>query len=243
MFTTFLLTGFACAAGAQYTFLRQDDKTSFNFLAITISTGIVVSLGIIIGGKISGAHMNPAVSLGMLLTGRLTLIKYFVYVLAQFIGSLIAATFVFCVYYDAIQSYPGGTKTLDTAGIFASYPMSYMSILGSFLDTLTGATFFVLIVLTVSDTKNSHLSLGAASVACGAAITLIGICYGINCGYAINPARDLAPRIFTSMAGWGSLPFTAHHYYFWVPVVAPLCGAVIATLIYSFFISNHWPEY
>jgi glycerol uptake facilitator-like aquaporin len=67
---------------------------------------------------------------------------------------------------------------------------------------------------------------------------VIGMTYGLNSGYAINPARDLGPRIFTYLAGWGPQVFTAHDNWWWVPVVGPLIGAVVGGLVYDLFITR-----
>jgi glycerol uptake facilitator-like aquaporin len=66
----------------------------------------------------------------------------------------------------------------------------------------------------------------------------IGMTYGLNAGYAINPARDLAPRLFTAIAGWGQQVFTAHNGWWWVPVVGPCIGAVLGGFIYDLFITR-----
>ncbi len=78
-----------------------------------------------------------------------------------------------------------------------------------------------------------------APVVVGMAVFLIGMTYGINCGYAINPARDFGPRLFTAVAGWGSGVFSAHDYFFWVPIVGPLVGGVIGGWVYDAFITKH----
>ena len=72
-------------------------------------------------------------------------------------------------------------------------------------------------------------------------ILAIGMCFGLNAGYAINPARDLGPRLFTALAGWGGQVFTANHYYFWVPIVGPLIGGPLGALIYDWFIGRNFP--
>lgn len=69
---------------------------------------------------------------------------------------------------------------------------------------------------------------------------MIGTAFAYNCGYAINPARDFAPRLFTLIAGWGSQTFTAGNYFFWIPIVGPLVGAVVGSLIYTVMIASHW---
>ncbi len=69
---------------------------------------------------------------------------------------------------------------------------------------------------------------------------MIGTAFAYNCGYAINPARDFAPRLFTLIAGWGSQTFTGGNYFFWIPIVGPLVGAVVGSLIYTVMIASHW---
>jgi glycerol uptake facilitator-like aquaporin len=75
----------------------------------------------------------------------------------------------------------------------------------------------------------------------GALVALIGMSFGLNAGYAINPARDLGPRLFTSLAGWGSEVFRAGNGWWWVPIVAPCIGAVLGGLAYDLFITRHHP--
>jgi glycerol uptake facilitator-like aquaporin len=76
----------------------------------------------------------------------------------------------------------------------------------------------------------------------GMLVVVIGMCFGLNAGYAINPARDLGPRLFTAVRGWGWQVFTASNHYFWVPIVGPLIGGPIGVLIYDIFVGRHFEE-
>ena len=76
---------------------------------------------------------------------------------------------------------------------------------------------------------------------CSGRCLVIKKSFGFNCGYAINPARDFSPRLFTAVAGWGSEVFTAGNYFFWVPIVGPCVGAVLGGAAYDFFITRHHP--
>jgi glycerol uptake facilitator-like aquaporin len=80
---------------------------------------------------------------------------------------------------------------------------------------------------------------GVNAILNGIVVILIGMSYAYNCGGAINPARDFGPRFFTFVAGWGPQVFSAGNYFFWVPLVAPFFGAILATLLYLLLISNH----
>jgi glycerol uptake facilitator-like aquaporin len=94
--------------------------------------------------------------------------------------------------------------------------------------------------MAVSDKRNSELPHGTAAIIVGFTITVLGASFAFNCGNAINPARDLAPRLFTFMAGWGSQTFTSGNYFFWIPIVGPMCGSVLGSLVYILTISAHW---
>ncbi|XP_014677028.1 PREDICTED: aquaporin-3-like [Priapulus caudatus] len=84
---------------------------------------------------------------------------------------------------------------------------------------------------------------GLIPVSVGATVGAIGMAYGYNCGYAVNPARDLGPRILTAMAGWGVEVFSYRDYnWFWIPVVGPHIGAIAGALLYQLFVGVHWPD-
>jgi glycerol uptake facilitator-like aquaporin len=97
-------------------------------------------------------------------------------------------------------------------------------------------------VLSIGDVGNNDISSGTKAILSGNVVFMIGLSFGSNCGYAINPVRDFIPRIFTSFSGWGVDVFRANNYYFWIPICAPLLGATFATFLYAFMIGNHWPN-
>ena len=102
-----------------------------------------------------GAHLNPAISFAFFLTGRLTLFRFFVYSIAQFIGSFLGAVVCYLVYYDSLKVFKAGMYSLDTAGIFATYPNANLSVFGGFLDQTVGTIILVLVVLALNDKRNS----------------------------------------------------------------------------------------
>ena len=181
----------------------------------------------------------------MLIMGRMKWKRFFVYVLGQFIGAFFGSLFVYLNYIDAIYAFEIDNEELSikTAGIFATYPTQELSILGGLFDEFYGSTLLIIVVLAITDPKNSNLPPGTVAIVIGIAITIIGSSFGYNSGFAINPARDLAPRIFTSIAGWGTKVFTEGNYFFWIPVIGPLLGSAFASLVYTFIISNNWPDH
>src|SRR5215475_9129703 len=113
-----------------------------------------------------------------------------------------------------------------TAGIFATYPQPYLSTAGALIDQIVGTALLLLVIRAIGDTRNNAAGpLGPIVV--GFLVMAIGMAFGLNAGYAINPARDLGPRLFTALAGWGFEVFRAGNGWWWVPIVAPCLGALL----------------
>lgn len=234
---TFLL----CFGGIGAIAVSTFSNGSTSSLAVPIGFGFGGAMGIIASGKVSGAHMNPAVSLAFFLTGRLSIVRFILYVSGQLLGAFVAALAVFTLYIDQLKSYGPDQFSMKTASIFATYPNDTVSVFGAFWDQTVSTAIFVLYILSFCDTKNSGIPTGAAALLFGTTITVMAGSAGFNCGGAINPARDFGPRFFTLIAGWGWEPFQANSHFFWIPIVGPMFGAVLGTVVYILLISNHWP--
>lgn len=123
-FGTFILCFFGISSVAQYVFLnRAGDKTAASFLSINLGFGIGVTAAILVVGKVSGCHINPAVSLAMFLTGRLSFIKLILYSIVQVVGSFHAASVVFVLYYDAFMKLKpiDDLYSIEIAGIYSYF--------------------------------------------------------------------------------------------------------------------------
>ncbi|XP_061641302.1 aquaporin-7 isoform X2 [Phyllopteryx taeniolatus] len=192
-----------------------------------------------------GAHMNAAVSFAMCAFGRLAWKMLPLYVFSQLLGSFFAAGTVYAVYYEAIHDYCGGNLTVTgvkaTASIFATYPAPYLSLLGGFIDQVFGTAMLLLCMMALSDQKNKPAPAGSEPTTVGLLVLLIGISLGSNSGYAINPTRDIGPRLFTAIAGWGPDVFRAGNGWWWVPIVAPMIGGVLGAGLYKVFVEFHHP--
>jgi len=165
--------------------------------------------------------------------------KAFTYILGQIIGACLGALIVFANYARAIDIFEGGAgeKTLKTAGLFSTYPLAYVSSANCFFDEFIGTFILVFVVFAISDKGNSALYPGLIPLAIFMTILGIGAAFGMQTGYAINPARDLGPRIMTAMVGYGSQVFTfRHHYWIWGPIIGSCCGGLVAGLLYDLFI-------
>jgi aquaporin-3 len=183
--------------------------------------------------------LNPAVSFAMLLTGRMSLLRFIVYSLGQFIGAFLGALITFVLYLDIMKSYGERMYDLNLAGIFATYPDSRLSVFGGFFDQTFATALLIIVVLAITDKRNINLQPGQIAILVGFTITLIGTSFAYNCGYAVNPARDFGPRLFTLIAGWGTQTFSAGHYFFWIPLVGPMVGSLVGVLLYTIMIGSH----
>ncbi|NWV29660.1 AQP3 protein, partial [Origma solitaria] len=216
---------------------------SGQYLSINIAFGIGVTLGIYAAGGVSGAHLNAAITITQCILGNISLSKLAAYIIGQFLGSFMAAATVFAIYYDAIYDYTSGNLTVSgptaTAMIFSTYPAPNVSLQGAFFTEFTATIMLILGVLVIHDEKNNGAMKSAQPMLTGMLVLGIGLGMGLNTGYAINPSRDLPPRIFTAMAGWGMDVFTDDHSWWWVPVTAPVLGCLAGVFIYKICIDIH----
>uniref|UniRef100_A0A3B4Z9R3 Aquaporin-9-like n=1 Tax=Stegastes partitus TaxID=144197 RepID=A0A3B4Z9R3_9TELE len=189
-------------------------------------------------------HVNPAVSLAMVILGKLKIWKFPFYVIAQFLGAFAGAAAVFGLYYGELALFGilSVTGINATGHIFASYPARHLSVLGGFIDQVVGTGMLVLCILAIIDGGNIGAPKGVEPLAIGLIIMAIGVSMGLNCGYPLNPARDLGPRLFTAVAGWGMEVFSTADYWWWIPVAGPMVGGVVAAVIYYLLIELHHPH-
>jgi MIP family channel proteins len=231
---TFILIMFGVGVVAQ-TVLSRD--TAGSILAINIGWGLGVMIGVYCAAGVSGAHLNPAVSVALASTGRFPWSQVPVFAAAQFAGAFAAAALVLVTYREAFNAFDGGVRQVEgamaTAGVFATYPRPFLSILGGFIDQVVGTALLMIGVLAITDQRNAAPPGWLAPALIGGLVVAIGVAFGFNSGYAINPARDFGPRLFTAVAGWGSGVFTAGHGWWWVPIVAPCIGAVAGAFTYD----------
>ncbi|MCL2553617.1 MAG: aquaporin family protein [Actinomycetia bacterium] len=219
-----------------------------NWLIISWGWGLAVVFGVYVAGGISGAHLNPAVTLGFAVRRDFPWRKVVPYWLAQLFGAFVAAALVYASYHWAIEFFDkkAGTprdKSLTTYSIFATFPAPYFgnSWWGPFLDQMIGTGILLLLICALIDLRNTAPGVNLHPFLIGLVVVAIGLTFGTNAGYAINPARDFGPRLFTYFEGWGSIAlpgkFTWFNHYWWIPIVGPLVGGVIGVLVYDTLIS------
>ena len=243
-FGTFVLIVFGVGVVAQ-TVLSGNSAGSP--LGINITWGLAVVMGCYVSAGVSGAHLNPAVTLAAAVHRGFPWRKVLPYVVGQTAGAFVAAAVVYLVYREGLTAFDGGvrqvTGPLGTAGIFATYPQPYLTTFpGGFIDQVVGTAILVGVILGITDQRNAPAPAGLAPVIVGLLVVGIGTAFGTNCGYAINPARDFGPRVFTYLAGWGSDVFRAGNYWWWVPIVGPLVGGVLGGWVYDAFVGHRFPR-
>ncbi|XP_071072919.1 aquaporin-7 isoform X2 [Dasypus novemcinctus] len=217
-----------------------------SYLGVNLGFGFGVTMGVHVAGGVSGAHMNAAVTFTSCVLGRMSWKKFPVYVLGQFLGSFLAAATIYCLFFEALMQFSGGVLTVTgptaTASIFATYLPTHMSLWQGFLDEAVLTGLLQLCLFAITDKRNNSPPEGAQALVIGVLIIVIGVSLGMNTGYAINPSRDLPPRVFTFIAGWGKQVFSAGENWWWVPVVAPLLGSFMGGAIYLLLIGFNIPR-
>jgi glycerol uptake facilitator protein len=226
-----------------------------DWLLITFGWAMAVAFAVWVAGGVSGAHLNPAVTLAFAVRRNFPYKKVLPYWGAQVVGAFVGAALVFLVYHNAINAFEVAAKAPRSAGnslatysIFATFPAKYFGggTLGPLIDQIVGTAFLLMFVVAIIDARNTAVGSNLAPLAIGLIVLAIGNSFGANAGYAINPARDFGPRLFAYFAGWGkvALPGTynspgfSFSNYFWVPIVGPLIGGIIGVVIYDLFVGD-----
>jgi glycerol uptake facilitator protein len=217
-----IIFGVGIGAGAS---LKNSYSNSAGWIVITLAWGLAVTMAIFAVGSISGAHLNPAVTVALALVGDFAWADVPSYILAQMIGAILGATVVFLHYL------PHWKATEDPAtklGVFATGP-AIPHTFSNFISEFIGTFILVLGIMFIGANKFTE---GLNPMAVGLLIVAIGMSLGGTTGYAINPARDLGPRIahfLLPIHGKGGSNWS----YSWIPVVAPILGGSLGALFYK----------
>ena len=218
-----------------------------DFVMITLAWGLAVTMGIYVAGGLSGAHLNPAVTIALAARQDIPWSKVLPYSVAQLLGAFCGAAMVLLDYGKLIDKHAaellaaGKFADLQSAklsldGIFFTHPR--VDLASGFIDQLLGTALLLFLIRAVTDTRNNAALSNLGPFIVGLVVVVIGQSFGTMAGYAINPARDLGPRLLACVGGWGSVPFTEDGGYWWVPIVAPIIGALIGIYVYDFGIRS-----
>ncbi len=207
---------------------------------ITLAWGLGVTMGIYTAGKISGAHLNPAVTIALAVFRGFSWGRVAPYVLAQVLGAFTGAALVFGNYRAAFTRFDPGLE--KTAGVFATFPAFPQQPAVGFLDQVIGTALLLFLIGALSDERNQPVIGNLTPILVGLVVVAIGMSFGSLHGYAINPARDFGPRLFTAVAGFRNNGLTDGTGIFWVPLVAPVLGGILGLAAYDFGIRRHLPR-
>ena len=219
-----------------------------DWLLITWGWALAVTMAVYVAGGVTGAHLNPAVSLALAFKGDFSWRKVLPYSAAQVAGAFAGAALVYADYGPAINLWNAGHEVVsrvDPAGmttfsIFATFPAHYYgtNLLGPLFDQIVATFFLLLFILAIVDAMNVGVKANLAPFMVGMAVAAVGMSFGTGSGYAINPARDFGPRLFCWLTGWGANAFPGPYGYWWVPILGPLIGAPLGVAAYRFFIGD-----
>lgn len=205
--------------------LNKTKPQNSGWIAIVLGWGIAVTVAVYISGFMSGAHLNPAVTLAMAAIGSLPWSQVVTYLVAQFLGAMLGALVLYLHYY------PHWKETKDAGTILACFSTgpairhTWSNLLGEALGT-------AVLVITVMAIGPNKVAAGFGPIIVGFVVMAVGFSLGATTGYAINPARDLGPRIIHAL-----LPIPnkgdSDWSYAWIPVLGPILGGVAGALIYQ----------
>ncbi|KAI7851971.1 aquaporin-like protein, partial [Circinella umbellata] len=212
-----------------------------SWLTVAYGNGMAVLFAISICGHISGAHMNPAITVTLWLFSNFPRNRVLSYIIAQIAGAFCGSALLYTIITPAINQFDGGTRSIlgdtGTATIFATYPPLYVGIGTAIASEVVGTSLLALLVMTTGHPQNRPFcSIQGVIVATGVSSILLSI--GYTSGFSLNPARDIGPRIFTAVAGWGLEVFIISDYYALVPMFAPFLGSLVGGTVYTIFIDH-----
>ncbi len=224
---------------------------AYDWNAITIGWAFAVIIAVYVSAGVSGAHLNPAVTLGLAVKRGFAWNKVLPYIVAQMVGAFLGALGVYLVYMDGLRGAgmpnvwatgPGsvfGQAFWGSAQAAGVSPIGSYSFLNAFIAEVFGTAVLMWGILASGDSKNTGLMNNLGPFLVGGTVLAVGLSLGGPSGYAINPARDLGPRLFGMLAGTQGLFSNG---YWWIPIVGPLVGGVIGTYMYDWFVSNFLPN-
>jgi glycerol uptake facilitator protein len=212
--------------------------------SIAWAWGLGVTLGVYTAGKLSGGHINPAVTVALAVFRGFPWRKVAPYALAQTAGAFVAGLLVRWDYTEALAKADPG-HTIKTQGVFSTLPGNGSLPVhewGAFRDQVIGTAILLFLVVAITDVRNTSPAANLAPVVIGLLVVAIGMAWGSDAGYAINPARDFGPRLASFLTGYGTAFRDQYgNLYFWVPIIAPLIGGIVGVGLYDFLIGRFLP--
>lgn len=253
---TFLLVFFGCGSVAS----AVTTGALVGVFQVAIVWGLGIATAIYLTGSLSGAHLNPAVTVAMAVFRDFPKRRILPYIAVQMAGAFLAAAVLYLIFagplahYEAsngiVRGAPGSESSARVFGEFFPNPGdsgltrqsdTAMSHGAAFAAEVIGTALLLLVIFAVTDPKNSSMHLPLTALSIGLTVTILICLLGPLTMACFNPARDLAPRIFSSLAGWGKIPFTANGLgWLTVYLIAPILGGLLGGFTYRFLLKPHY---
>ncbi|QIQ41893.1 MAG: aquaporin family protein [Buchnera aphidicola (Microlophium carnosum)] len=223
--------GIGCLAASKLT------NINFNQFEISCIWGFGVSISIYFSSSISGAHLNPAITIFLWLSSKFNKRKVLPYIISQIFGSFFFTMLIYYLYNNLLLSFEsknniiiGTKKSLDLASIFCIYPNYENSFFCDFMIEIFSTALFMIILLELNNRNNSYFlhNRSIVPILIGLLVCMINLVINPLNNISLNPARDLGPKIFLSLTGWGILSFTGGNnniLYCLIPTIGPILGA------------------
>jgi glycerol uptake facilitator protein len=256
VFGTFILILLGDGVVANVGLAPRLDSAAYNWNTITFGWAFAVIVAVYVSAGVSGAHLNPAVTLALAVKRGFPWGKVAPYMLAQIVGAFLGAAGVYLVYMDGLVAAgvtggipnvwctgPGSAMSLAFwggvgSGVAGTVKVPY-SYLNCFIAEVIGTAALLWGVLASGDSKNTGLMHNMGPFLVGGTVLAIGLSLGGPSGYAINPARDFGPRLFGQLIGTQGLFSTC---YWLIPIFGPLIGGVIGIFLYDWLVDANLPK-
>ncbi|KAG0150829.1 hypothetical protein CROQUDRAFT_652096 [Cronartium quercuum f. sp. fusiforme G11] len=213
-----------------------------SYVSVSFGWALAVMLGVVLSGGLSGGHLNPAVTLALAIFRGFSWGKVPVYWLAQFLGATFGSALVYWNYSTAISIVEGGSqiRTISgTGGLFFTNPLPYVSNFNCFYNEMLMTAILMLFIVAVGDSGNFAPVPGLGPFVILWVVFGLASALGMQTSFALNPARDIGPRLLTWFAGYGNSVWSIRNYYwFTVATLGPVFGAIIGCLIYDLFLAT-----
>lgn len=236
---TLILILFGCGVVAQVSAADLGGHDSISW-----AWGFGVVFGVYVSYRITGGHINPAVTIALATFKELPWRKVAPYCFAQIVGAFLGALLVRWNYTEVLAKVDPG-HTLKTQTVFSTLPGNGdfpVGDLGALRDQIIGTAILLLLVKALTDMRNTAPKANLIPVTIGLVVVGIGMAFGTDAGYAINPARDFGPRLASFITGYHSAWLDQYgNPYFWVPIVGPIVGGVLGVLLYKLLIARFLP--
>ncbi|MEU3778207.1 MIP/aquaporin family protein [Streptomyces sp. NPDC032472] len=246
---TMILILFGCGVVAQVVAgggLTDPKGGLGNHDSIAWAWGLGVTLGVYVAARLSGAHLNPAVTVALAAFKGFPWRRVAPYAVAQVAGAFVAALIVRWNYTEALAKVDP-THTIKTQGVFSTLPANGNTNLpvtewGALRDQIIGTAILLLLIFAVTDLLSTPPGANLGPFIVGLIVVAIGMAWGTDAGYAINPARDFGPRLASFLTGYGGAWRDQYgNFYFWVPIVGPFIGGLLGAGLYKLLIGRFLP--